>query len=88
MICLLSRVHFSEKVIPKLYEVKAEVESDLSNAEFVALSTDGRTYRSTESYIAARKSALTKKNFYKTSDHLLQKGEIPERHACESKNII
>mgnify|MGYP000394552443 CR=1 FL=1 len=63
-------MHFSEKVVPKLYEVKAEVESDLSNAEFVALSTDGRTYRSTESYIAARKSALTKNNFYKTSDHL------------------
>ena len=81
-------MHFSEKVVPKLYEVKAEVESDLSNAEFVALSTDGRTYRSTESYIAARKSALTKNNFYKTSDHFLQKGEIPERHACESKNII
>jgi len=32
---LPSRVHFSEKVIPKLYEeVKAEVESDLKNAEF------------------------------------------------------
>ena len=81
-------MHFSEKVVPKLYEVKAEVESDLTNVEFVAISTDGRTYRSTESYIAARKSALTKNNSYKTSDHLLQKGEIPERHACESKNII
>ena len=33
---LPSRVHFSEKVIPKLYEeVKAEVESDLKSAELV-----------------------------------------------------
>ena len=39
---LPSRVHFSEKVIPKLYEeVKAEVESDLKSAEFVALTNDG-----------------------------------------------
>ena len=33
---LPSRVHFSEKAIPNLYEkAKAEVESDLKNAEFV-----------------------------------------------------
>ena len=81
-------MHFSEKVIPKLYEVKAEVESDLTNVEFVAISTDGRTSSSTEGYIAARQSALAKNNFYETSDHLLQKGKIPERHACDSKNGI
>ena len=81
-------MHFSEKVIPKLYEVKAEVESDLTNVEFVAMSTDGRTSSSTEGYIAARQSALAKNNFYETSDHLFQKGKIPERHACDSKNII
>ena len=32
--------------------------------------------------------ALSVNNFYKTSDHLLQKGKIPLRHACESKYII
>lgn len=32
---LPSRVHFSEKVIPKLYEVKAERKGDPKNAEFL-----------------------------------------------------
>lgn len=49
---LPSRVHFSEKVITKLYEeIKAEVESELKSAEFVALTSDGWTSRSTERYV-------------------------------------
>ena len=68
-------MHFSEKVIPKLYEVKAEVESDLTNVEFVPLSTDGRTCRSTEGYIAARQSALLKIIFTKPPIISYKKGK-------------
>ena len=47
----------------------------------VKMNTDGALESDTQ-------SALPVNNFYRTSDHLLQKGKIPLRHACESKYII
>lgn len=45
------RSHFSEKVIPKLYdETKKKVCEELQNAEFIALTTDWWTSRATQSY--------------------------------------
>lgn len=47
-----SRSHLTTKVVPSMYEdVKEKVLGGLSNAELVALTTDGWTSRATESYI-------------------------------------
>ena len=45
------RTHFSEKIVPDLYEQeKKKVVDELSRASSVALTTDGWTSRGTESY--------------------------------------
>lgn len=45
------RTHFSEKVIPKLYEdTKSTVSECLKQANFLALTTDSLTSRATQSY--------------------------------------
>ena len=45
------RTHFSEKVIPKLYEETREiVTKKMHQAEFIALTTDSWTSRATQSY--------------------------------------
>lgn len=45
------RTHFSEKVIPKLYdETKSKVSEDLKQASFIALTTYSWTSRATQSY--------------------------------------
>lgn len=47
-----SHTHFSDKIIPELYEVsRSEVESELRQAQFLALSTDSWTSRGTTSYL-------------------------------------
>ena len=47
-----SRSHFSESVIPKLYEeAKKNLLEKLKDTVFVALTTDGWTSRATESYV-------------------------------------
>jgi hypothetical protein len=47
-----SRAHFSQKVIPDLYqEEKQKVLMDLHKASSIAITTDGWTSRNTESYI-------------------------------------
>ncbi len=47
---LPSRPHFSQNVLPHLYsEVRAKLVKDLSNAKFIALTTDGWTSRVTQS---------------------------------------
>ena len=75
---LPSRVHFSEKVIPKLYEeVKAEVESDLKSAEFVALTSDGWTSRSTESYITVTAHFIQEWNI---KNYVLQTRRMDEKN--------
>lgn len=83
---LPSRVYFSEKVIPKLYEeVKAEVESDLKNAEFVALTSDGWTSRSTESYITVTAHFIQEWNI---KNYVLQTRRMDESHTSENLSKI
>ncbi len=49
---LPSRPHFSQNVLPPLYsEVRAKLVKDLSNAKFIALTTDGWTSRVTQSFV-------------------------------------
>jgi hypothetical protein len=46
------RTHFSEKIIPELYEeVREQVSAEIQTADAVAIITDGWTSRATESYI-------------------------------------
>ncbi|XP_040188247.1 E3 SUMO-protein ligase ZBED1-like [Rana temporaria] len=55
-----SRTHFSEKVVPELYEQeKKKVVDELSQASSVALTTDGWTSRGTESYITITAHFIT-----------------------------
>lgn len=52
--CVPSRAHISQSVLPAIYKrTRAVVEQELSTAHAVALTTDGWTSRSTESYLTA-----------------------------------
>ncbi|XP_078018496.1 E3 SUMO-protein ligase ZBED1-like [Epinephelus lanceolatus] len=47
-----SRIHFSSKVIPELYEVcRGDIENELRQAPYLALSTDSWTSHATVSYL-------------------------------------
>lgn len=55
-----SHTHFSEKVVPDLYErEKKKVVDELSRASAVALTTDGWTSRGTESYVTITAHFIT-----------------------------
>ncbi len=55
-----SRTHFSEKIVPDLYEQeKKKVVDELSRASSVALTTDGWTSRGTESYVTITAHFIT-----------------------------
>ena len=55
-----SRTHFSEKVVPDLYErEKKKVVDELSQVSAVALTTDGWTSRGTESYVTITAHFIT-----------------------------
>ncbi|KAE8295674.1 hypothetical protein D5F01_LYC06609 [Larimichthys crocea] len=50
--CIPSRQHFSQVVVPKLYqEVRAHVVEILQRADTVSITTDGWTSRATQSYV-------------------------------------
>ncbi|XP_060085252.1 E3 SUMO-protein ligase ZBED1-like [Ylistrum balloti] len=50
-----SRAHFSEKIIPEIYsESVNRVKNELSQADFIALTTDGWTSKATQSYNTTR----------------------------------
>ncbi|KAM3874432.1 E3 SUMO-protein ligase ZBED1-like [Diretmus argenteus] len=55
-----SRIHFSKKIIPDLYEEeKKKIDAELSKAPFVALTTDGWTSRAAESYVTVTAHYIT-----------------------------
>ncbi len=57
---LPSRPHFSQNVLPHLYsEVRAKLVKDLSNAKFIALTTDGWTSRVTQSFMTITAHDIT-----------------------------
>ncbi len=57
---LPSRPHFSQNVLPHLYsEVRAKLVKDLSNAKFIALTTDGWTSRVTLSFMTITAQYIT-----------------------------
>ncbi|XP_030193755.1 uncharacterized protein LOC115529286 [Gadus morhua] len=56
------RGHFSEKVIPEIYnETKQSVKECLKNADCIALTTDGWTSRATQSYITITAQVIDEK---------------------------
>ena len=55
-----SRPHFSQKVLPKLYnETKQKVTQRLEDVDTIAITTDGWTSRATESYITITAHGIT-----------------------------
>ncbi len=57
---LPSRPHFSQNMLPPLYsEVRAKLVEDLSNAIFIALTTDGWTSRATQSFMTITAHYIT-----------------------------
>ena len=55
-----SRKHFSNTVIPELYEqTRQGIVEELSNTAYVALTTDGWTSRATESYLTVTAHYIT-----------------------------
>lgn len=76
---LPSRPHFSQKIIPGLYEkTKSAVTQDLSSASAIALTTDGWTSRATESYITVTAHHITPE--WTLASHVLQTRPIYEQH--------
>ena len=74
-----SRPHFSQKVIPALYEEnKSAVVHHLSNASAVALTTDGWTSRATESYLTVTAHHITSE--WDMVSHVLQTRPIYDQH--------
>ena len=76
-----SRTHFSSKIIPELYEVtRREVETDLRQSPFVALSTDGWTSRATTSYLTVTVHFVSD---WELKGYVLQTRPIYESHTSE-----
>ncbi|XP_041830825.1 E3 SUMO-protein ligase ZBED1-like [Melanotaenia boesemani] len=73
------RGHFSEKVIPEIYnEIKRSVKECLKNADCVALTTDGWTSRATQSYITITAHVINEK--WESKSFVLQTRELSESH--------
>ncbi|KAL3860924.1 hypothetical protein ACJMK2_007019 [Sinanodonta woodiana] len=67
-----SRTHFTENVIPDLYlHTRQEVQSTKSEAESVAITTDGWTSRTTKSYITITAHLIDKVCDLRRFIHLL-----------------
>lgn len=80
---LPSRTYFSETVIPNMYnDVVQQVKSCLKGSS-VALTTDGWTSRSTQSYVTITCSHITER--WTLKSYVLQTRELPESHT--GKNI-
>lgn len=72
-----SRPHFSQKVVPALYEqTKTTLLTELSNASALSLTTDGWTSRATESYLTVTVHYITTQWEMK----ILQTRPIYEQH--------
>lgn len=73
------RGHFSEKVIPEIYnETKQSVKECLKNADCIALTTDGWTSRATQSYITITAQVIDEK--WESKSFVLQTRELSESH--------
>lgn len=73
------RGHFSEKVIPEIYnETKQSVKEYLKNADCVALTTDSWTSRATQSYITITAEVINEK--WERKSFVLQTRELSESH--------
>lgn len=78
-----SRSHLTTKVLPSMYEdVKEKVLGGLSNAELVALRTDGWTSRATESYITVTAHYVNKD--WEIESPVLQTRPIYEAHTSDN----
>ena len=76
------RTHFSEKVIPKLYEETREiVTKKMHQAEFIALTTDSWTSRATQSYNTITAHFLEDWNM---RSFVLQTRVMQESHTAEN----
>ncbi|XP_057684886.1 E3 SUMO-protein ligase ZBED1 [Corythoichthys intestinalis] len=76
---LPSRPHFSQKIIPGLYEkTKAAVTENLLSASAIALTTDGWTSRATESYLTVTAHYITPE--WTLASYVLQTRPIYEQH--------
>ncbi|XP_039503629.1 E3 SUMO-protein ligase ZBED1-like [Pimephales promelas] len=73
------RGHFSEKVIPEIYnETKQSVKECLKNADCVALTTDSWTSRATQSYVTITAEVINEK--WEKKSFVLQTRELSESH--------
>uniref|UniRef100_A0A3B1JJI0 Zinc finger BED domain-containing protein 1-like n=1 Tax=Astyanax mexicanus TaxID=7994 RepID=A0A3B1JJI0_ASTMX len=78
-----SRSHLTTKVLPSMYEdTKENVLRGLSNAELIAITTDGWTSRATESYITV--TAHYVNNEWEIESPVLQTRPIYESHTSDN----
>ncbi|XP_051998856.1 E3 SUMO-protein ligase ZBED1-like [Xyrauchen texanus] len=84
---LPSRPHFSQNVLPQLYnKVKAKLVEDLSNAKFIALTTDGWTSRATQSFITITTHYIT--DNWVIANPVLQTRAVYESHTSDHLSEI
>ncbi|XP_048730602.2 E3 SUMO-protein ligase ZBED1-like [Ostrea edulis] len=78
-----SRKQFSEAIIPKMYNaVKENVLKTLSSATQVAITSDGWTSRSTESYVTVTATFVDAN--WEMQNYVLQTRPMPESHTAEN----
>lgn len=78
-----SRSHLTTNVLPAMYEnVKAKVIEDLSNAELIALTTDGWTSRATQSYMTITAHYIN--DDWEIENPVLQTRPIYDAHTSEN----
>lgn len=75
---LPSRTYFSETVIPNMYNERVGYVKSCLKESTIALTTDGWTSRSTQSYITVTCSHITKD--WELKSFVLQTRELPESH--------
>ncbi|KAL0202013.1 hypothetical protein M9458_000031 [Cirrhinus mrigala] len=84
---LPSRPHFSQNVLPQLYsEVRAKLVEDLSNAKFIALTTDGWTSRATQSFMTITAHYIT--DNWVIKNPVLQTRAVYESHTSDLSEIL
>ncbi|XP_039608816.1 E3 SUMO-protein ligase ZBED1-like [Polypterus senegalus] len=74
-----SRPHFSQKVVPALYEkTRSDVVSELSRVPSLSLTTDSWTSRATESYLTVTVHYISPQ--WEMRNHVLQTRHVYEQH--------
>lgn len=78
-----TRVHFSQKVVPELYEeTVSKVKSDLKNAESISLTTDGWTSKATQSYNTVTSHFIDQN--WQLKSYVLQTRPLFESHTAQN----